>query len=795
MEKTLKITFLKAQIPLTKTFQHTAGGIEKTSYPNVYEVTSIEEEVTDMRELAKVLTKHAALGHCMVKGNLSRALVNESRAGTTDPNAVTKIICLDVDGSKAKTPDEFMKMIGMGDVSYTVQYSAGYKIVDNLLRCHIFIELEEEMVAPLLKQHLIALNFETPSLRADLSLTKTGNALRYTLDITTCQNDKLIYIADPKCIGFKPPVTKRIEYITKKRKKWRFKKDVSVMMNKELVEQQIATLREAANLPKRKNTYKLINNVETLIKPDQGIITGIKEERGFVYLNLNGGDSWAYYHPSNNPDLIHNFKGEPVYQTKELLPDYWQQICAQQKSNPVSTPTIGSTTFLAFLDKRSGAYWRGTYDSVQEILDIYVAKNETQVRHFAAQSGISLPSYIPEWDLKFDPHAPYRVDMDKQAVNLFQPTEYMKKKSKWSGKKSSGFPIITKVLHHALGSEQAITDYFINWLAYVAQKLDRTRTAWIFHGRTGTGKGLLMNNILAKLFGRNQTAVKRMEELAEPYNAYLERCFLVFVDEVQTSTLYNEKGVMAKIKNFITEPMISVRSMYQNAYHARNYANWIFASNMPDPVAVDMNDRRFNVGKYQTEPLVITQAEIDAIESELQAFFDYLMAYQVDESKASTPMDTEDRKNLMSISEASIDTAARALLDGDFEFFIDQLPTEAPTNMVMIDTVEVYKATLLKLMARVDPVDQGCNISRDELRALFDYVVGDMPKSPNKFTSRLKHHRIHTVRVRVNGLLTYGIATRFINVPADAEARITGKPKAVPSTKNVKPLKKKESTK
>jgi hypothetical protein len=41
----------------------------------------------------------------------------------------------------------------------------------------------------------------------------------------------------------------------------------------------------------------------------------MKMERGFVYFNLNGGDSWAYYHPIDNPTFIRNFKGEPMYRT------------------------------------------------------------------------------------------------------------------------------------------------------------------------------------------------------------------------------------------------------------------------------------------------------------------------------------------------------------------------------------------------------------------------------------------------------------------------------------------------
>ena len=268
-----------------------------------------------------------------------------------------------------------------------------------------------------------------------------------------------------------------------------------------------------------------------------------------------------------------------------------------------------------------------------------------------------------------------------------------------------------------------------------------------------------------------------MEELAEPYNGYMENSFFVFIDEVQTSVMQNEKSIMAKIKNFITEPTISIRTMHQNARPAQNYTNWIFASNMPDPVAVDMNDRRFNVGRYQDEPLIITKEEIDSIPKQLQAFYDMLMMYQVNEEQASTPLDTEDRQNLMRISEASIDSVARALLEGDFEFFLDHLPTNQVSNNVTLDLVEDYKNTLLRILKRHEGGEY--NIARDELRHIFEWTVGDMPKSPNKFTSRLKHHRIHTVRMRVDGILAHGFKTNWKNIPPDARARLSGKPAAV----------------
>ena len=93
-----------------------------------------------------------------------------------------------------------------------------------------------------------------------------------------------------------------------------------------LTHKRIAELRDAMGLPTKKIKYKVVGTQEVMLQPDESVITETKTERGFVYFNLNGGDSWAYYHPENNPDYILNFKGEPAYLTKELLPDYWQQL-------------------------------------------------------------------------------------------------------------------------------------------------------------------------------------------------------------------------------------------------------------------------------------------------------------------------------------------------------------------------------------------------------------------------------------------------------------------------------------
>lgn len=801
----MRLHFLQTAVPLTKTYERLkTGELVKTPYPNVFHVTSMDEDVTNIQELHDVIAEHSKLNNCLLKGKIARPLVNESRAGSTNSADLTEWLCLDFDGIPISyldhelnppqqvklTPDLILSAMGLGSVSYVLQWSASQNITSTTeLRFHVFMLLNRPVAAAIIKQWLIHLNHTIPLLKNCRALTKTGTALTWGLDITCCQNDKLIYIAAPTLIGIKHPLgrTPRISVVHKQDPTFNFPPSTPTsVVNKEATQAHVVELREIAGLPARRYVTKFVKSVEVLAKPDVCQVTGIRAERGFVYLNINGGDSWGYYHPEDRADIIYNFKGEPNYITKELLPDYWDQLASQ-----ASRTSSAGITYLAFLDRRTGVYHRGTYDPSADALDLYPAKNETQIRHFAEQYGVPLGSYIPEWDLTFDPHDAVRVDTVNKTINTFQLTEYMRAPSK---KVKNCPPTIFKIIHHALGSDIDCTTHFLNWFSFIVQNRTRTLTAWVMHGVEGTGKGILMNRILRPILGKNQTAFRRMEELNEPYNGYMKQCFLVFIDEVEAKALINERGVMAKLRSFITEATVPVRVMYSNSMEWENFTNWIFASNKPEPVIIPKEDRRFNVGKYQHHKLGMDDTELDLIPGELQAFHDYCLHFPVDHEAVATVLDNDDRSNMIAISESSIDTVANHVLDGDFEFLLDQLPSTAAYtgNAAATAKISDYKHALSSLLSRTDLTNGRCNISRDELRVIFDYVVGKIPESPNKFTSLLKHHRITTTKVRVDDKPVYGIKTTWKDYKKFAiyakthfpqPAAPAAKPAAKPATK------------
>jgi len=197
----IELNFLAASddTPMTKRFtKDKDGNIVKHPYPMVKKFTSYSEEVNTIEEFSDAIKKHAKQGHCLLKGRLDRPIINESRAGHTNSNDPTNWMVLDNDGLDL-IPHELMILLGLDDIRYIVQYSASFGIVPGRSSYHIFILLKDAVQPSQLKLQLKYWNLNTPEISTHLSLTASGRALRWPLDVSVCQNDKLIFIAPPIC--------------------------------------------------------------------------------------------------------------------------------------------------------------------------------------------------------------------------------------------------------------------------------------------------------------------------------------------------------------------------------------------------------------------------------------------------------------------------------------------------------------------------------------------------------------------------------------------------------------------
>lgn len=759
----MKATFLEAEVPLTKTFYMRDGKVEKQGHPWVIDVTSHVEEFKDIQELHALLVAHAAKGHSFLKGNVVRDLVKESRAGTTNPSEETEVLLLDIDGIKGvDTVEQILSHLNLAGTDYIVQYSSSMGVVPNRgMSAHVFMLLHERQAPAILKQYLMQWNLNVPLLKQNLGLTRTYNALRWSLDITTCQSDKLIYIAPPICKDGVEDAFQgdRIALVSGKRTRVVLPAPFpNAEANQQAQQEELNRLRKAMGLKERpKTSFKTSGRTEYMVSPDRAVVTGKKVDKDFVHLNLNGGDSWAYYHPVGNPTYIRNFKNEPVYRTQDLVPDYWAEV---KESMLEAKPDAEGRVFLAFRDFHTSTYYNGVWVPKSGTLRLAVAKGKEQLQDFLAGNGQPVPDNVPDWDVRFDPDNPVVVDLENRVLNTYQPSVYMRMKPR---RVTEMPPYARRIILHALGGDEAVLEHFLNWLAVIVQHRKPAETAWVLHGTQGTGKGLVLSQILRPIIGMDYVVTKRMRELDSQFNGYLEKAFIVWVDEAEQTDFKGKRATLnADLKHFASETRISIRKMHMQAYEITSYASWIFASNMNHIIDIDIEDRRFNVAVYQ--PLKIfppdgkERFDERRLQDELVDVYNYLMTRDADREVARVPLNNPAKQKMVQLNRASIDVAADAILSGNLDFFWEQMHQGEIDSLPRFDQdrARAYTALIKKFA-----VDEPSSILREELQLMLEYTIGGMPTTPVKFSSLLKHHRLTIQPVSRGGETKRGIPVKW----------------------------------
>ena len=784
----MKLHFLAGKCPMCKTI--TPSGIEP--YPTISQLTSHEETLSTIEEFYEQVKIHGAQGHCLLKGLVKRPLINESRAGSTTREEPTNWLCLDLDSvdgpPKATTVADYLSVLFEGqDPDYILQWSNSMGIKPGI-RCHVFVLLDipmhpEEIKRWLYYQNLGTSTGKTPFMarcntysgRATL-LNNSGAYLKFGLDVSVAENSRLLYIADPNFTPgtHAPPFfkkAKRIELVKQSTRAFRPTPPVPTLADlKERARLRVAELRKIEGLPPiPKKAPKVLGTVE--YQPGASAATSFefKEERDFVYFNINGGDSWAYFHPTGRPDIIYNFKREPNYLTADVLPTYWNNTQSDLGKRGF---TDARATYLAIRDFATGQYYNGIYSQESGVLERFAkAKSETQLRHFLGNHGFKL-KLIPDWDVVWDPHSEFVVHETKQVLNTFKRTGCI---SRRTVEKVDHVPThIEFLLRHVVGNDLPTYLRLINWLAYIVQNLRMTGTAWVLHGVQGTGKGVMYHRVLVPLFGAEHVTEKPMEQLEERFTGFLDRKFIVVVDEIeQGNSLYHNK-IIAKLKNIITEPTISVRRMYSEHSDNPNYLNMMFFSNSPMPVYVEPHDRRFNVGVYQAESLLTAvKAEYqmttfkfaeEVIPAEVEEFYKYLMHVEVNEENAKTPLINEAKSIMILGNRTSFDRFCDALNHGDLEFFWEAVCSvrERPIGFKNLEYTQ-YRDLVISFVESDET-----KISREQLHILASQCIDiKIPAGAHKFSRMLALHGINITPVYLGGRTVRGMDVVKWQVPSE----------------------------
>lgn len=751
----MRIYTLSASEVLGKTITKTDTGYETAPYPFVKNFTSHEFDVNTIEDFYHVIKTAGEAGHTLLKGQLKRTLTHESRAGSTDPLTLTSWLCFDIDTNDylGMEPDQILEQIdpNFKNVSYIIQYSARDGITSKKgVRYHIFVMLSASYLPAKLKQWMISINLNNDVFRDKLELNAIGSALKYPLDVSVNQNDKLIYIAPPTCIGFEDPLEgQRVELIKREIDMAQPTNiNVNPQQNQFETDNTVNELRERNGLGKKNFKTKQVGSLNIIINPDAADVTDVKIDRGFVYMNLNGGDSWAYYCAVDNPEILYNFKGEnPVY-LRTLAPEIYAQLTQHKRETALER-------VFALRDLKTDCYYNGTFLPRENKVHIYSVASKEKIKDFLTQHGEPNPEFIEDWDVSFNPTTNEVFNHETKFVNTFSPTKYMLDDDTPCPSKLPR--TIDRILRSICGDDVTL-NHFLNWLAFSFQYRTKPGTAWIFHGVQGTGKGILHERILMPLFGEDHVPKITTSMLEEKFNGYAEKALILVIDEVNLDSR-DANSANDKLKNLITEDHISIRNMRSNAYMAKTYFAIILNSNHNIPVTLPKEDRRMNVAPAQETPLQISFEEIELIEDELPLFSAFLRDYKVDRKKVHKPLLNEARLKMIRASETTIETFFNAVKTGDLDYFLEYLNTKNP--MQMGDKYLPFELIVLGWIKTLAVSNEKIFVTRDDLNTVYNFLQNNNTSSATKFSRMCSTNRVELTKHRIDGKLYKGLWVEF----------------------------------
>lgn len=730
----MHITFMGARLPLTKTFVRTGSRITATPYPHVTRVTSFEETVNTLDAFKTALEKHAGQNRCLFNGQLQRPLKNESRAGYTK-HAPREWLVFDFDKVEAKDAEDVVKRYlppECQNVSYVSQLSASMFRPDaTTWSGHIFMLLKDPITQDRLRQWFEYLNFSVPSLIGQIKLSDSLQALHWPLDRTVAYDSKLIYIAKPKCHGFQAAVEEHIALVRKRQTHLTIAdfRPIDAIA----IRQKINELRRNANLPDV--SYDTVNyeGHELLRECEPGAIQGIKASGDhYLRFNLNGGDSYAYFIDLRNPEIIRNFKGEPYMLTQQVDENLYKSLRRIAPSVCAKAPLDDGDEVLAFYaTNQNSAVKIGTYSPIQRALILHNS-TETAARAWRAEYGLTQKEYLPHYDLVFDPTSDVQFLPGQTQINTFRITEHMARER--TNPKASRMadmpPLMNKLIRSLLGNpEERVIEHFMNWLAFIFQKRQRTNTAWVFSGVEGTGKGSFIDYVLRPLFGAEHVAVIQYSNMRGEFNSYLENKLFVVVEEADINATDNANDAMAKLRLWITDEIIPLRKMHTGVQQMKNFCNFILSTNKTTPAQVSSTDRRFNFGERQNTRWIPTPNELVTLHGghELEALADVLRRWPVDDHQSAMVIDTEAKRDAHEASTSINQLIAEAVSKGDLQFFIDRMPSKEEAFSAFhnrFDPLSIYQAKIDTFIAAATTGEEMV-LGSDDLYILFRTLIPD----------------------------------------------------------------------
>lgn len=773
-KRAFKLDFVEAAKPWRKTIIVRDGKPDIARPAPFYRCTSHRVAPRSLDAAHEEILKAAKAGWALNRGLFSQPLDNEPRARKAPRSTRTDWLMFDVDGFEGTlNPRDFLQdYLGLPDVSFISVYTSSFGFKPGL-RCLILIPLDKPVLPRNLDNFLWGIQLTNPEVADQIDLDVAGARLIPPIDTASNVPAQLFTIAAPaitpkKEDPFAKAPSKR--YVIYHGQYETLHADVLAKYSDE----EVAELKAALLVQRRtekgftKNPPRVTNKTDrssgmdwSLVEdPEPATVTGVHEQGEYIRLNINGGDSDAYWHHKDRPEYIYSFKGWTMYPTRKFLPEYYEKLLAESATKAEEEGQAKAreleqtgTTVLVALDAASELYHCVviTPESTWEDVSTFTKMSSVMAWLHTHKLPKPFEDHPPVYDVLFDFDVPF-FDPIKRQLNRFSPPQ-LPKKLPHDPEYNDLDPLIRQLVEHVLGNDTRMAGVFMDWAAFLYQRRTAPQSAWLLHGCPGTGKDTLMN-LLREALGRRYTRVVMPHQLKEHYNSWVEDTSLVFINEIDAS-VFKGVNLVSRMNEYITAETVSVRRMRMDTYEVPNRMGIVMASNMRDAYLMPTNDRRLHVPPRQETKL------IDAVDNKtllkmvkpseelvlkLRA---WLCTRKYNEELLRRPAMTRAKEELAQAAQPAAVRLSLALQESDWAFVTELLPADHQLpDMVGFSMATEARLVLRTLYEVLGTGSRQIALNLRELQALFAVLID--PKLASYAPAKFRQYLIHNELPEVN---------------------------------------------
>ena len=625
-----------------------------------------------------------------------RTLEGVSRESQVDPDALQDVLRLDFDGPAwprqprvrpgvrpVRTLAAMLEALGLAGLRAVHHWSSSMGIKPGL-RVHVLVELETPLPSAAIANWMAAAN--AGPLRELHTLTDSGVNVSWALDRALAHCASLLFLGDP---GFATPDQDPFKGKNRWGVLWpdakkRFDLVDPGPPSPHLRAEVLNALRAKKGLPKLPDKFKTrkIQNHQVLVDPKvlEGVsVTDMWPDGDWIRCNLNNGDSNAYYARAESPKLLFSFKpDEPVYRMQDVCSPEFQEALKQhgedfaekhKPKNPSSIQKKDDRISVLGVDRDTGAYFVWLAEKNKLGGPRFMPKGAAVDVFRSATGAAKAPNPIQHWTIVYDPWKP-QYDLDAFMFNKYVPPEIDPHESPW--------PTIHALIQHVVPEPEA-EQFLYDWLAWIWQNRTKPITGLLMQGAMGTGKNLVIEEIMFPVVGPDNTATINFTELVSDYNTFLGERLLVHIEEIHAAAFIGYKGkeAMAIWRQLTTGAKRMSREIFQAKREIELRAAFVLSSNSHVPLASSLDDRRVSYMPRQETPLTQTGMLDEGIDkfkaklkSELPGFAWMLAVRGVTSDRVSSPLRNAARDQALEDSVPPHDQTARAIADRDGDFFL-----------------------------------------------------------------------------------------------------------------------------